>query len=85
MGFWSAGSISYGRLNLSANGDLGTQNKAEGFILGADINYGDKSLFGISLRYEDDQTNIGDDGTSFDLGQVICLYIILGKDLKKII
>ncbi len=64
--FWSAGSISYGRLNLSANGDLGTQNKAEGFILGADINYGDKSLFGISLRYEDDQTNIGDDGTSFD-------------------
>ncbi len=64
--FWSAGSLSYGRLNLSANGDLGTQNKAEGFILGADINYGDKSLFGISLRYEDDQTNIGDDGTSFD-------------------
>ena len=45
--FWSAGSLSYGRLNLSANGDLGTQNKAEGFILGADINYGDKSLFGI--------------------------------------
>ena len=64
--FWSAGSLSYGRLNLSANGDLGTQNKAEGFILGADINYGDKSLFGISLRYEDDQTNIGDDGTRFD-------------------
>ena len=64
--FWSAGSLSYGRLNLSANGDLGTQNKAEGFILGADINYGDKSLFGISVRYEDDQTNIGDDGTSFD-------------------
>ena len=64
--FWSAGSLSYGRLNLSANGDLGTQNKAEGFILGADINYGDKSLFGISLRYEDDQTNIGNDGTSFD-------------------
>ena len=63
--FWSAGSLSYGRLNFSASGDLGTKNRTEGFIIGADINYSDKSLFGISLRYEDDQTNIGDDGTLF--------------------
>ena len=64
--FWGAGSLSYGRLNFSTSGDLGTKNRTEGFIIGADINYGDKSLFGISLRYEDDQTNIGDDGTRFD-------------------
>lgn len=63
--FWSAGSISYGRLNLSSSGDLGTKNRTEGLILGADINYNDKSLFGISLRYEDDQTNIADYGTLF--------------------
>jgi len=63
--FWSAGSLSYGRLNFSTSGDLGTKNRTEGFIIGADINYSDKSLFGISLRYEDDQTNIGDDGTLF--------------------
>ena len=63
--FWSAGSLSYGRLNISANGDLGTKNRAEGFIIGTDVNYGDKSLFGISLRYEDDQTDISDDGSSF--------------------
>ena len=63
--FWSAGSLSYGRLNFSAGGDLGTKNRTEGFIIGSDINYGDKSLFGISLRYEDDQTNIGDNGTLF--------------------
>ena len=63
--FWSAGSLSYGRLNFSNSGDLGTKNRTEGFIIGADINYSDKSLFGISLRYEDDQTNIGDDGTLF--------------------
>ena len=64
--FWSAGSINKGRLNFSSDGDLGIINRTEGFIVGADVNYNNGSLFGLALRHEDDQTNIGTkDSTRF--------------------
>ena len=64
--FWSAGSISKGRLNFSSDGDLGIINRTEGFIVGADVNYNNGSLFGLALRHEDDQTNLGiKDNTRF--------------------
>ena len=64
--FWSAGSINKGRLNFSSGGDLGIINRTEGFIVGADVNYNKGSLFGLALRHEDDQTNIGTkDSTRF--------------------
>ena len=64
--FWSAGSINKGRLNLSSDGDLGIINRTESFIVGADVNYNKGSLFGLALRHEDDQSNIGTkDSTRF--------------------
>ena len=64
--FWSAGSIQKGRLNLSSDGDLGIINRTESFMVGADVNYDKGSLFGLALRHEDDQSNIGiKDSTRF--------------------
>ena len=64
--FWTAGSINKGRLNLSSVGDLGIINRTESFIVGADVNYDKGSLFGLALRHEDDQSDIGTkDSTGF--------------------
>ena len=64
--FWTAGSINKGRLNLSSVGDLGIINRTESFIVGADVNYDKGSLFGLALRHEDDQSDIGmKDSTGF--------------------
>tara|TARA_B100000242_G_scaffold76403_1_gene49804 strand:- start:2 stop:2158 length:2157 start_codon:yes stop_codon:yes gene_type:complete len=63
--FWSVGSISKGRFHLGSDGELGRQNRTEGFTLGADISYNDRSLFGIAFRQEDDMEDIGNDGTRF--------------------
>ena len=63
--FWSVGSISKGRFHLGSDGELGRQNRTEGFTLGADISYNDRSLFGIAFRQEDDKEDIGNDGTRF--------------------
>jgi uncharacterized protein YhjY with autotransporter beta-barrel domain len=57
--FWSAGSIQKGRLNMSSDGNLGIINRTESFTVGADVNYDKGSLFGLALRHEDDQSNVG--------------------------
>ena len=36
--FWTAGSISKGRLGFGTDNDLGTTNKTKGYIIGADVN-----------------------------------------------
>ena len=60
--WWATGSINKGSLNFRSD-QLGRQINSNGFIIGADIDYDNNSLFGLALRSDDHITDVSTDGT----------------------
>ena len=50
--WWASGSINKGSLNFRSD-QLGRQIDSNGFVIGADIDYDNNSLFGLAFRNDE--------------------------------
>ena len=72
--WWASGSINKGSLNFRSD-QLGRQIDSNGFIIGADIDYDNNSLFGLAFRDDDNITEVSTNGTtSTSRGRNLMMY-----------
>ena len=72
--WWASGSINKGSLNFRSD-QLGRQINSNGFIIGADIDYDNNSLFGLAFRDDDNITEVSTNGTtSTSRGKNLMMY-----------
>ena len=72
--WWATGSINTGSLNFRSD-QLGRRIDSNGFVIGADIDYDNNSLFGLAFRIDDIITDVSTNGTkSSSNGKNIMMY-----------
>ena len=72
--WWASGSINKGSLNFRSD-QLGRQINSNGFIIGADIDYDNNSLFGLAFRDDENITEVSTNGTtSTSRGKNLMMY-----------
>ena len=72
--WWASGSINKGSLNFRSD-QLGRQIDSNGFIIGADIDYDNNSLFGLAFRDDENITEVSTNGTtSTSRGMNLMMY-----------
>ena len=65
--WWATGSINTGSLNFRSD-QLGRRIDSNGFVIGADIDYDNNSLFGLAFRIDDIITDVSANGTKSSSG-----------------
>ena len=72
--WWATGSINTGSLNFRSD-QLGRRIDSNGFVIGADIDYDNNSLFGLAFRIDDIITDVSTNGTkSSSDGKNLMMY-----------
>ena len=83
--WWASGSINKGSLNFRSD-QLGRETDSDGFIIGADIDYDNNSLFGLAFRTDDNITKVSTNGTtSSSNGKNLMMYHTLKIDEQNFI